>query len=633
MSFSILLLLSLTLVNPVFSAISGNLIPNGDFESGSVSPWSMAISGSGNVASLTVTSDAYSGNYAGRISVTSCNTPNPYGYIALNSPMLQPTVGETYTVTFTYKATSTFDAFFLCQTSTTQVYNKHVVCYASSSWKTVTFEVGPIPTAIKNWLTLRFNRINTITIDNISLTPAGYVASTATTTSSPTSTLTASSTAASLPSASILANGDFETGTTKNWRLYTVKNTAYLTTTTNAYAGSYAGSLKVTSYTASEPTGYVCLQNSFSATAGAKYAVSFKYKSTAAFKFFVIAFDASGKQHYWPISCSASSVWTAKTLSLTLPSTLSSSKQPWVDFRFYSLGEANIDNVSVIPAEGTTLVSTSTTAPTPTPSPTASTGGSYSSTTNVKYALWCKYQDLTNNPTQFLSRLKTGKINALIVNMMCWNKGNTLYYHADSINNFVNQVKSANPQIEVYAGIYYGSYKPDLTTATSRRTCSNALKAFWNQFSGKLAGILDDTEVYVGTKENQLAYFSDCASVLKPLGVKYYPWLFYRDFTCITAQRCAVGFYGGHVWYETMWKTAFERLRVDAAAKTGYQVWLMAEHYSDYPTVKKQLQFLDDQLALNGGWSYYPKMELLGLWWYNTLTAEDWNAWVTWVNK
>jgi len=186
----IIMLLSFTLANTAFGATSDTLVTNGGFETGSVSPWRMAISGSGNVATLAITSDAYSGNYAGKISVTSCNSPNPAGYIAFNSPMLTPIVGQTYTLTFTYKASSSFDAFFLCQTSTAQVYNIHVVCYASSVWKTVSFKVGPVPSAIQNWFTLRFNRLNTVTIDSISILPTNSNPTQTTTTTTPTTTTT-----------------------------------------------------------------------------------------------------------------------------------------------------------------------------------------------------------------------------------------------------------------------------------------------------------------------------------------------------------------------------------------------------------------------------------------------------------
>ncbi len=123
LSSFILMLLSLTLVNSTFSALSGSLLTNGDFETGSVSPWLTAIKGSGNMATLTITSGAFEGNYAGKISVTSCSSPYPNGYIAFNSPMLKPIVGATYTLTFTYKASNLFEAFFICETTTAQVYN------------------------------------------------------------------------------------------------------------------------------------------------------------------------------------------------------------------------------------------------------------------------------------------------------------------------------------------------------------------------------------------------------------------------------------------------------------------------------------------------------------------------------
>ena len=189
-TFMLLVLLSFTPADPAFGAISGSLLPNGDFETGSVSPWRMDIKGSGNLATLALASSAFSGKYAARISVTSCKSPYPYGYIAFNSPMLMPTGGEKYTLTFTYKASNLFEAYFICQTSTAQVYYRRLVCYASSAWKTVSFEVGPLLPAIKNWFTLRFNRLNTVTIDNVKMMPVGKISSTPTPTPAPTATPT-----------------------------------------------------------------------------------------------------------------------------------------------------------------------------------------------------------------------------------------------------------------------------------------------------------------------------------------------------------------------------------------------------------------------------------------------------------
>lgn len=196
----LLILLSFSLIGTTFAAIpAGTLMTNGGFETGSVSPWRMSIGGSGNVATLTTTTDAFAGSRAGKISVTSCNKPSPNGYIAFNSPMLTTTAGKTYKITFTYKATNWFEAFFLSQTPTAQVYNKQVVCSASSAWKTVSFDVGPLPTAAQNWFTLRFNRITTVTIDDISIVLKGSTtATTTTTTQTSASTTTATNTAANL---------------------------------------------------------------------------------------------------------------------------------------------------------------------------------------------------------------------------------------------------------------------------------------------------------------------------------------------------------------------------------------------------------------------------------------------------
>ncbi len=57
-------------------------------------------------------------------------------------------------------------------------------------------------------------------------------------------------------------------------------------------------------------------------------------------------------------------------------------------------------------------------------------------------------------------------------------------------------------------------------------------------------GVLDDTEKYVGTKSDQLQYFTDCAGVIEGMGFVYYPWMWYKNLPSVNSQRSAVGAYG-----------------------------------------------------------------------------------------
>jgi len=60
-------------------------------------------------------------------------------------------------------------------------------------------------------------------------------------------------------------------------------------------------------------------------------------------------------------------------------------------------------------------------------------------------------------------------------------------------------------------------------------------------------------------------------------------------------------------------------------------IWLIAEHYSDYSTIREQLVFLEQEIA-EKGISLYLKMDSVGIWWYRSMTADDWDAWIAWVN-
>ena len=279
------------------------------------------------------------------------------------------------------------------------------------------------------------------------------------------------------------------------------------------------------------------------------------------------------------------------------------------------------------------------------------------STIPFKLSLWFSTSDFnTPEKTQeILQFIGDGKFDFIVLTAAKMKADNTLGYDYDNLNNIITAVKSEYPQVEVYADIYSfagasvssGSHDkatepgldiPDWSTAALRQTAINSIVSFWNQFSGKFDGIIDDTEVYYGTNENHYNHFTEAATVLEPMGVPYYPWLYYGNLPFIGSKHAAVGLYGGHSYYEDGWKSALDRVQQDSDStlyyqpKDGYMIWIIVEHYLDYPTVSEQLEFFDEQIAKNG-LSYYDKMESFGMWWYRELTEEDKQAWISWANS
>jgi len=275
------------------------------------------------------------------------------------------------------------------------------------------------------------------------------------------------------------------------------------------------------------------------------------------------------------------------------------------------------------------------------------------------YGLWFSLSDF-NTPEKTQSALQfigDGKIDLIVLTTPRMNDDNTLSYSEGTINNIISTVKTAYPQIEVWASVFSwdsdthsgahdkatepGLNIPDFSTSTLRQKSINEIVAFWNQFSGKFDGMIDDCEVYYGTGSNQMHYFSEAAAVLESMGVPYYPWLRYTHTIYTKAKKASVGLYDAHAYPETQFKEAMDLVQNNADnppeglyGKDGYQFWLIVEQPShvDDPKIPEQLEFFDEQIALRG-WDFYDKLEMLGIWWYRAMEQSDKDAWISWVNR
>lgn len=107
---------------------------------------------------------------------------------------------------------------------------------------------------------------------------------------------------------------------------------------------------------------------------------------------------------------------------------------------------------------------------------TCESGGTSSGNVN---GIWCYYSHLSS---QFLSRLVDGKITHVFVSAAHWGDGYSgqvlVPELSDAkINNFISQVKGANPNIKVFAWVWPnlgitgpGYAPPDLSTSSSWQT-------------------------------------------------------------------------------------------------------------------------------------------------------------------
>ncbi len=249
---------------------------------------------------------------------------------------------------------------------------------------------------------------------------------------------------------------------------------------------------------------------------------------------------------------------------------------------------------------------------------------------DLEYSLWCAYSDMS---TEFMNRIRDGKIDVLIINAAAIKTDNTIVYSfsKEQLEGFKTQVRTVNPDMKIYADIYSFKTYPDKTTTEARQKIISSVVSFVEYFGDSFDAIVDDTEWYTGTIVDHMRYFTECAKVIEGMGVPYYPWLHYNQLLLTTAKKCAVGLYGSHAYHESEWKTAFDKVQSTSHTKDGYMIWLIAEHYQDYPTIRQQLGYFNDRMLARGV-EFYSRMESFGIWWYSSTTEDDWDAWISWVN-
>lgn len=246
--------------------------------------------------------------------------------------------------------------------------------------------------------------------------------------------------------------------------------------------------------------------------------------------------------------------------------------------------------------------------------------------------LWCDIDDLGST---FLSRVEQGEFDAICISSAHFYSDNTLIncFTTTQIDNFRTQVLTVNPNMKFFADIYSWEYSPDLTTSQLRQDCIDEIDDWLDTFGNRFDGIIDDVEVWVGTDPDRWAYLEEASAQLEST-IPYYGWVHYNWVNQTSCDRDAVGLYGTQNYYESEWKAGFDSVRDQAVTegKTDYMICIMAKEYGDRPTVEDMLGFLEDKITENGE-AYYSLMSYFGIWEYERLTSDDWNAWFSFFTE
>jgi hypothetical protein len=128
------------------------------------------ILGVGNSGTLTAVSPGYNDSYSAQLTCTAF--PSTQGAIAQQYWFDTLNVGQTYTCTFYYKSNVNFMAYYFSASGNwTGIYSTGVECEASSSWKAMTLQIGPIQSATYYWLSFNLYSVGQAQVDNISFGP------------------------------------------------------------------------------------------------------------------------------------------------------------------------------------------------------------------------------------------------------------------------------------------------------------------------------------------------------------------------------------------------------------------------------------------------------------------------------
>jgi hypothetical protein len=135
-------------------------------QTGGTAPWTLTILGGGNSGDLTVVSPGYNDSYAAQLTCTAF--PSPEGAVAQQYWFDTLSVGQTYTCTFYYKSNVDFQAYFFSATENwTSVYATGVDCGATSTWKSMSFQIDPIQPATYYWLSFNLYSVGQLQVDNV----------------------------------------------------------------------------------------------------------------------------------------------------------------------------------------------------------------------------------------------------------------------------------------------------------------------------------------------------------------------------------------------------------------------------------------------------------------------------------
>jgi hypothetical protein len=139
-------------------------------QTGETAPWTLLKHGGENSGTLTVVSPGYNDSYAAQL--TCIAFPTTQGALAQQYWFDTLSVGQTYTCTFYHKSNVDCMAHFFSATENwTNVYSTGVECDATSSWKAMTFEIGPVQSATYYWISFNLYSVGQVQVDNVCFGP------------------------------------------------------------------------------------------------------------------------------------------------------------------------------------------------------------------------------------------------------------------------------------------------------------------------------------------------------------------------------------------------------------------------------------------------------------------------------
>ncbi len=347
-------------------SVSGNLVKNPSFETGSTTPSNWGQGGYGNnTAKFTYPAEAHSGAKGAKVEITAYTDGDAKWYFD-EVPVV---AGKTYTYSDYYKSNviSHLTVQYTMSNKTLQ-YQYLAAVPASTTWSLASAEITPPSGTVTLTVFHYIQSVGALSIDDVALTDDGTVSPTPTPTASATPLPTTSPSPSTTPTATptptssvtptptptttpppvgnnLVQNPSFETGSTtpSNWNQGGYgNNTAKFTYPAEARSGAKGAKVEITAYTDGDAKWYF---DEVPVVAGKTYTYSDYYKSNVTSNLSAQFRLSDGSYSYsYVADAPAASNWTTATGIITPPA---GAVGLTVFHALVSAGSLTLDDVSV----------------------------------------------------------------------------------------------------------------------------------------------------------------------------------------------------------------------------------------------------------------------------------------------